>query len=389
MSICKLKIKKTTTIEEGLYKMRIGMILCIVVTVLLLSSVTVILGQNGLSIPLAFADMGGVNSSNIPQTLQQPVTLSLPPSPSTSMSSSSSSPLASSPSTPLQNAEERLLQLIEQQHPQLQQEPVHQQTPIPPPSNIISNDNNDTSTNIGPAANSHPQSTIQVTSTNQQVLPSSSLLPSTQQPIVIQQQPPPQQQSLEQQQQPTLQQQQNSSISNDTTAAATNTETVMAPFFPSQQSSIAQPDNNSLVNQAAPNNQQVPLSSQPTSDIPQLTNNTNTGLHLGPDLVVNSGSFVTLDGSSSHSSSPDGNPITFTWMQIAGAPVVLNGANTFQASFTAPTVSTDTTMLFKLTVTDQYGLSDSKTVQIKVIPIATTTAATSTTLPSSASSTLN
>ena len=162
----------------------------------------------------------------------------------------------------------------------------------------------------------------------------------------------------------------------------------MAPFFPSQQSSIAQPDNNSLVNQAAPNNQQVPLSSQPTSDIPQLTNNTNTGLHLGPDLVVNSGSFVTLDGSSSHSSSPDGNPITFTWMQIAGAPVVLNGANTFQASFTAPTVSTDTTMLFKLTVTDQHGLSDSKTVQIKVIPIATTTT-TSTTSPSSASSTLN
>ena len=352
------------------------MILCIVVTVLLLSSVTVILGQNGLSIPLAFADIGGVNSSNIPQTLQQPVTLSLPPSPSTSMSSSSS-PLASSPSTPLQNAEERLLQLIEQQHPQLQQEPVHQQTPIPPPSNIISNDNNDTSTNIGPAANSHPQSTIQVTSTNQQVLPSSSLLPSTQQL--------PPQQSLEQQQQPTLQQQ-NSSISNDTTAAATNTETVMTPFFPSQQSSIAQPDNNSLVNQAAPNNQQVPLSSQPTSDIPQLTNNTNTGLHLGPDLVVNSGSFVTLDGSSSHSSSPDGNPITFTWVQIAGAPVVLNGANTFQASFTAPTVSTDTTMLFKLTVTDQHGLSDSKTVQIKVIPIAT---ATSTTSPSSASSSLN
>jgi hypothetical protein len=377
-----LKIKKTTTIEEGLYKMRIGMILCIVVTVLLLSSVTVILGQNGLSIPLAFADIGGVNSSNIPQTLQQPVTLSLPPSPSTSMSSSSS-PLASSPSTPPQNAEERLLQLIEQQHPQLQQEPVHQQTPIPPP-NVISNDNNDTSTNIGPAANSHPQSTIQVTSTNQQVLPSSSLLPSTQQPP--QQQPPPQQ-SLEQQQQPTLQQQ-NSSISNDTTAAATNTETVMTPFFPSQQSSIAQPDNNSLVNQAAPNNQQVPLSSQPTSDIPQLTNNTNTGLHLGPDLVVNSGSFVTLDGSSSHSSSPDGNPITFTWMQIAGAPVVLNGANTFQASFTAPTVSTDTTMLFKLTVTDQHGLSDSKTVQIKVVPIAATTT-TSTTSPSSASSTLN
>jgi hypothetical protein len=379
-----LKIKKTTTtIEEGLYKMRIGMILCIVVTVLLLSSVTVILGQNGLSIPLAFADIGGVNSSNIPQTLQQPVTLSLPPSPSTSMSSSSS-PLASSPSTPPQNAEERLLQLIEQQHPQLQQEPVHQQTPIPPPSNVISNDNNDTSTNIGPAANSYPQSTIQVTSTNQQVLPSSSLLPSTQQPP--QQQPPPQQ-SLEQQQQPTLQQQ-NSSISNDTTAAATNTETVMTPFFPSQQNSIAQPDNNSLVNQAAPNNQQVPLSSQPTSDIPQLTNNTNTGLHLGPDLVVNSGSFVTLDGSSSHSSSPDGNPITFTWMQIAGAPVVLNGANTFQASFTAPTVSTDTTMLFKLTVTDQHGLSDSKTVQIKVVPIAATTT-TSTTSPSSASSTLN
>ena len=127
-----------------------------------------------------------------------------------------------------------------------------------------------------------------------------------------------------------------------------------------------------------------PPSSPLENDIPQVTNDTNTSLNSGPDLIVNSGSFVTLDGSASYGQN---GPITFAWKQTAGPPVMLSGANTINAAFTAPTVSTDTTMLFKLTVTDQNGLSDSKTVQIKVIPIATATSTT--TSLSSASSSVN
>ena len=168
-----------------------------------------------------------------------------------------------------------------------------------------------------------------------------------------------------------------------TTPPPSNTVQQPAQQFIQQQTLIT----SSLPTQSTSSSLSSPPPSSPLeNDIPQVTNNTNTSLNSGPDLIVNSGSFVTLDGSSSHST--NGNPIPFTWMQIAGPPVMLSGANTINAAFTAPTVSTDTTMLFKLTVTDQNGLSDSKTVQIRVIPIATATSTTTSSL-SSASSSVN
>ena len=84
------------------------------------------------------------------------------------------------------------------------------------------------------------------------------------------------------------------------------------------------------------------------------------------NLLVNAGTYVTLNGGSSHD--PDGDPIGFKWEQISGPLVTLNGDNAPQATFTSPSVRSNTTMLFRLTVTDQDGLSDSKTVQIMVIP---------------------
>ena len=84
------------------------------------------------------------------------------------------------------------------------------------------------------------------------------------------------------------------------------------------------------------------------------------------NLLVNAGTYVTLNGGSSHD--PDGDPIGFKWEQISGPLVTLNGGYASQARFTAPSVHSNTTMLFRLTVTDQDGLSDSKTVQIMVTP---------------------
>jgi K319-like protein len=83
------------------------------------------------------------------------------------------------------------------------------------------------------------------------------------------------------------------------------------------------------------------------------------------NLIVNAGTSVILNGDSSHD--PDGDPIGFKWEQISGPRVTLNGDNTSRATFIAPNVYSNTTILFKLTVTDQNGLSDSKTVQITVI----------------------
>ena len=70
--------------------------------------------------------------------------------------------------------------------------------------------------------------------------------------------------------------------------------------------------------------------------------------------TVNSSQTVTLDGSKSND--PDGGKIaSYSWVQTAGSAVTLTGANTAIASFKAPLVNKDTTLTFKLTVTDNDG----------------------------------
>jgi hypothetical protein len=99
----------------------------------------------------------------------------------------------------------------------------------------------------------------------------------------------------------------------------------------------------------------------------QAFNSSNIGNnHPIPELVSNAGSLVTLDGTSSHS--PDGKPIAFTWTQIAGPYVVLNGADSSKATFIAPNIPISTAMFFKLVVMDTTGLSDSAIVKVTVIP---------------------
>ncbi len=78
---------------------------------------------------------------------------------------------------------------------------------------------------------------------------------------------------------------------------------------------------------------------------------------VSPSSTVNKDTLVTLDGSKS--SDPDGSTIaSYTWIQTAGSPALtLSGANTAQATFTAPSLAADTTFTFQLTVTDSDGAS--------------------------------
>ena len=114
--------------------------------------------------------------------------------------------------------------------------------------------------------------------------------------------------------------------------------------------------------------QQVPepITSSSQNDRSQPTNYSGNDHQYIPNLVVNGGSPVTLDGSLSYD--PDGNQIIFAWTQIAGPSVIISDANTPKAKFIAPNALTDKIMSFELTVTDENGLSDSGIVQITVIP---------------------
>jgi large repetitive protein len=85
----------------------------------------------------------------------------------------------------------------------------------------------------------------------------------------------------------------------------------------------------------------------------------------GPDQIVKEGSTVTLNGS--QSVDPYGIILSYSWRQIPTNHIItLNGADTPVWSFTAPKVSSDTTFTFELTVTDNNGTTNNRTVNVLV-----------------------
>ena len=70
----------------------------------------------------------------------------------------------------------------------------------------------------------------------------------------------------------------------------------------------------------------------------------------GPDQTVGELSNVDLDGTGS--SDPDGDPVTYAWLQTAGPSVTLSDATAAAPSFTSPDVTSPVVLTFQLTVDD-------------------------------------
>jgi lysophospholipase L1-like esterase len=86
----------------------------------------------------------------------------------------------------------------------------------------------------------------------------------------------------------------------------------------------------------------------------------------GDDQIVEEQVIVNLTGKGTDS---DGTIASYRWSQISGAAVPLNGADTDQAIYVAPTVKDSTVLGFRLTVTDDQGASASDEVVHMVIPV--------------------
>lgn len=85
----------------------------------------------------------------------------------------------------------------------------------------------------------------------------------------------------------------------------------------------------------------------------------------GPNQEVGSETEVNLDGSDSYD--PDGAIVAYLWEQTEGPVVELTDADSPNAQFFSPATGLeDVTLTFKLTVTDNDGLSSSETVIITV-----------------------
>ena len=88
----------------------------------------------------------------------------------------------------------------------------------------------------------------------------------------------------------------------------------------------------------------------------------------GRDQVVNELVTVTLSGTGND---PSGTPVTFSWKQISGEPVVLSSTTVDNPTFTSPEVENrkTKTLVFELTVTDGKGRVKTDSVTITVDPV--------------------
>jgi K319-like protein len=118
-----------------------------------------------------------------------------------------------------------------------------------------------------------------------------------------------------------------------------------------------------------------------TNSIPGLTPQAPTGPTVSctappsspPVVVINPANQTVAQSSqvslnATGSTDPQGQVLSFAWLQTSGSTVALSSANTPIATFTAPLVSVNTTLTFQVTVCDTSSLCSTGSTEVVVTP---------------------
>ncbi|HEX5752697.1 MAG TPA: myxosortase-dependent M36 family metallopeptidase [Archangium sp.] len=109
-------------------------------------------------------------------------------------------------------------------------------------------------------------------------------------------------------------------------------------------------------------------------------------VNAGVDGSVNERESYTLSGSASD---PDGDTLSYSWVQVSGTPVALSGATSASATFTAPDTASGETLTFRLTVSDgKVTSSDMVSVTVNDVNRAPVVTASSVTVDERSTATL-
>jgi len=96
-----------------------------------------------------------------------------------------------------------------------------------------------------------------------------------------------------------------------------------------------------------------------------ITSNSPPTANAGADQVVGENVTVTLDGS--NSDDPDGDIVSYAWVQTDGPLVTLSDASAAKPTFTSPNVGIEgASLTFQLTVTDATSLTSTATTIVNV-----------------------
>lgn len=104
------------------------------------------------------------------------------------------------------------------------------------------------------------------------------------------------------------------------------------------------------------------------SGVPPPPANAAPTARAGADQIVQASQKQTILLNGGSSSDPEGNPLTFRWVQKSGAPAGLTGALTAQASFVADPAGGERTWTFSLVVNDGGMASVADEVAIRLVP---------------------